>query len=382
MALQIAVPFSFKSKSDERTHRIRASADIAASCMSSSIQSARLTVVPGSSAFGNAGLTAVAAPLPVRGHYGMAGESAAMERLYTQIERIGPHFRTALVLGETGTGKEMVARALHGLSPAASGPFVVCNASAIVETLFESEVFGHVKGAFTGAMTDRTGLFESAHQGTLFLDEIGEMPMSTQAKLLRTLQSHEIQRVGSSALRKVEVRIIAATNRDLRALAASGQFRQDLYYRIAMVEILLPPLRQRMGDLPLLTEYLLQKLAAQYGKQMPTLHPEAMRILEQHGWPGNVRELENVLGTAMLQSQSSVIVAEDLPNLKKPMPMNTVARANQEFQRLDEIIEQHVLKVLEQCTGNKLRAADMLGISRSTLYRMLDTYISKSKSSR
>jgi transcriptional regulator with PAS, ATPase and Fis domain len=340
--------------------------------MSALIQSARLA------SMAHTKLHAVSAPaiVPSRGRYGMAGDSPLMERLYTQIERIGPHFRTALILGETGTGKEMVARALHSLSPAANGPFVVCNASAIVETLFESEVFGHVKGAFTGANADSTGLFEAAHNGTLFLDEIGEMPLGTQAKLLRALENNEIQRVGSPTMRKVEVRILAASNRDLRALAAAGLFRQDLYYRIAMVEIMLPTLHERLEDLPVLVEYLVRRLAAHYDKNIPEVSPEVLEALREHSWPGNIRELENVLGTAIIQSQGNMLVPLDLAN----MPMTTVAiKMNMETHKLDDIVEQHVMKMMKYCVGNKLRTAEMLGISRSTLYRMLGSYIEKFK---
>jgi transcriptional regulator with PAS, ATPase and Fis domain len=205
------------------------------------------------------------------------------------------------------------------------------------------------------------------------------MPLSTQAKLLRALQNHEIQRVGSHALRKVEVRIIAATNRDLRALAASGQFRQDLYYRIAMVEVLLPTLRERLEDLPVLVEYLVQRLAAQYEKEVSTVHPDVLAALQNYSWPGNVRELENVVGTAILQAQGSMILPEDLPALKMQMAVAAAVPAGTVIYKLNDIIEQHVLKALEISMGNKLRAAEMLGISRSTLYRMLETYISKAK---
>jgi len=349
--------------------------------MGVSLQSARLAVVPNSNTQPSGDAVHAIAPsiVPARGRFGMAGDSPLMQRLYTQIERIGPHFRTALVMGETGTGKEMVARALHSLSPSANGPFVVCNASAIVETLFESEVFGHVKGAFTGAVADRAGLFESAHRGTLFLDEIGEMPLGTQAKLLRALQNQEIQRVGTSAMRKVEVRIIAATNRDLRALVGAGQFRQDLFYRIAMVEIQLPPLRNRLEDLPVLVDYLVQKLAVHYNKQTPTIDTNVVEALENYSWPGNVRELENVIGTAIIQSQGSVIQLEDLPSLTVQPAANVILPENKDILSLNDIIEHHVMKVLEMCMGNKLRAAELLGISRSTLYRMLESYIAKPK---
>ncbi len=309
------------------------------------------------------------------GRYGMVGESTCMHRLFAQLERIGPHFRTALIAGETGTGKELVARALHDLSPGAEGPFVTCNASALVETLLESELFGHVKGAFTGAVSDRAGLFESANRGTLFLDEIGEMPLSAQAKLLRVLQHHEVQRVGSTQARKLEVRVVAATNRDLRPLSALGQFRQDLYYRISMVEIQLPSLRMRPDDVAPLAEHFLAQYAAQYGKEVRRIAPDAMDALEQHTWPGNVRELENVLGNAVMQAQGETLTMGDLPPLQPVLvsaARNTAESAG--LSRLQDVVQRHVQLVLERCSGNKLRAAEVLGISRSTLYRMLDAH--------
>jgi len=198
--------------------------------------------------------------------HGMVGRSPMMLDIFATLRRIAPHYRSALITGETGTGKELVARALHELSPVANGPFVVCNASAIVETLFESELFGHVKGAFTGAVSDRIGMFEAANKGTIFLDEIGEMPLTTQAKLLRTLQNHEVQRVGSPIAKKIDVRVIAATNRSLPTQIESKLFREDLYYRLSMVEVSLPSLRERKEDLPLLQRHFIESFAQQYGK--------------------------------------------------------------------------------------------------------------------
>ena len=226
---------------------------------------------------------------------GMIGRSPLLLEVFARIRRVAPHFRTALITGTTGTGKELVARALHRRSPVASGPFAVCNCSAVVETLFESELFGYVKGAFTGATQDKIGLFEYAQGGTLFLDEIGDMPLAMQAKLLRVLESREIQRVGSPAARKVDVRIVAATNRDLRAMVADKQFREDLYYRLSMVEIPLPPLADRKEDLPLLERYFVERFAAQYDKLIRGLTRRAQALLASYSWPGNVRELENVL---------------------------------------------------------------------------------------
>jgi DNA-binding NtrC family response regulator len=215
---------------------------------------------------------------------GLVGNSPLMWEMFSKIRRIAPHYRTVLVTGETGSGKDLVARALHRLSPATAGRYVVLNCSAVVETLFESELFGHVKGAFTGATQDKMGLFEHAHGGTLFLDEIGDMPLATQAKLLRALQHQEIQRVGSLAARKVDVRVIAATHRNLHAAIAEKQFREDLYYRLAMVEIHVPRLGDRKEDLPLLQRSLIAKFAAQYGKTVRGLTPRAQMLLGRGCW--------------------------------------------------------------------------------------------------
>jgi transcriptional regulator with PAS, ATPase and Fis domain len=304
----------------------------------------------------------------------MVAASLPMQRLCSQIERIAPYFRTALITGETGTGKELVARALHALSPGAGGPFVVCNASAIVETLFESELFGHVKGAFTGATADRVGLFEAAHRGSLFLDEIGEMPLATQAKLLRALQSHEILRVGSTQTRRIETRIIAATNRDLKALTSTGQFRQDLFYRISMVELRVTPLRARLDDLAPLAHHFTRHFATQFNKPLHGISLAAIAVLRAHQWPGNIRELENILGSAAMQSAGPLIEPHDLPPLPSPsrlVAMPDFSTGNPPM-RLDDLVQRHVRHVMHHCGGNKLRAAELLGVSRSTLYRMLD----------
>lgn len=301
---------------------------------------------------------------------GMVGRSPLMLEVFGRIRRVATHFRTVLVTGPTGTGKELVARALHHLSPAASGPFAVCNCSAVVETLFESELFGHVKGAFTGAAQDKMGLFESAHNGALFLDEIGDMPLSTQAKLLRVLQNQEIQRVGSLGVRKVDVRVIAATNRDLPALVAERRFREDLYYRLCMVEIKVPRLAERKEDLPLLERHFLESFAAQYQKSIRGLTRRAQALLARYSWPGNVRELENVLGNACMMVEGEVIDVGDLPaNLRQPPSAGP--GFDGPLLPLDELERRHARRVLERVGGNKVRAAEILGISRATLYRLL-----------
>ncbi|PYU17094.1 MAG: sigma-54-dependent Fis family transcriptional regulator [Acidobacteria bacterium] len=301
---------------------------------------------------------------------GLLGRSPLMLDVFARVRRVAPHFRTVLVTGATGTGKELVARALHRLSPAASGTFAVCNCSAIVETLFESELFGYVKGAFTGATQDKSGLFEYANGGTLFLDEIGEMPLATQAKLLRVLQSQEIQRVGSPAVRKVDVRVVAATNRDLRARVADKEFRDDLYYRLSMVEVKLPLLAERKEDLPLLVRYLVERFATQYNKPIRGLTRRAQALLARYMWPGNVRELENALGHACMMVEGDLIDVRDFPDtLRKPAERELVE--DEDLIPLDELQRRHALRVLARVGGNKKRAAEILGIARTTLYQLL-----------
>jgi DNA-binding NtrC family response regulator len=301
---------------------------------------------------------------------GMIGRSPLMLDAYTRIRRVAPHFRTVLVTGPTGTGKELAARSLHHLSPVAAGPFAVCNCAAIVETLFESELFGYVKGAFTGATQDKIGLFEYANGGTLLLDEIGEMPLTTQSKLLRVLQSQEIQRVGSPAGRKIDVRVVAATNRDLPTQVAEKKFREDLFYRLSMVEIKLPPLLDRIEDLPLLEHHFLEQFAAQYNKPLATLTRRAQALLARHSWPGNVRELENVIGHACMMSEGAKIDVQELPGYLSN-PESQVLLQREEVLPLAELDRRHARRVLDHVGGNKVRAAEILGISRVTLYRLI-----------
>jgi len=300
---------------------------------------------------------------------GMVGSSPPMLDVFDRIRRAAPHFQTALITGATGTGKELAARALHRLSPAQSKDLAVANCSAIAETLFESELFGHVKGAFTGAVADHVGLFEYASGGAVFLDEIGDMPLVTQTKLLRVIENREYQRVGSPVMRKTDVRIIAATNRDLRDLAARDLFRPDLYYRLSMIEIELPPLAERPGDLPLLERYFLERFAAQYGKPVQRLTRRAEALLASYSWPGNVRELANVLGNGCMMTDSGVIDVADLPHLRNPQPRALSATA--ELESLWAVEHRHAAGVLAAVNGNKVQAAKILGIHRHTLARLL-----------
>ena len=252
---------------------------------------------------------------------GMIGRSPLMLELFSKIRQIAPHFRTVLLTGETGTGKELVAKALHHLSPVAAGPFIPCNCAAIVETLTESELFGHVKGSFTGAAQDKIGVFEFANHGVLLLDEIGELPLKTQAKLLRVLQEQQVQRVGSVQAKKLEVRVIAATNRDLRRMVAEKTFREDLYYRLSMIEIRTPPLNQRKEDVSLLARHFVRHFSAQYGKQIRGLTRRAQAVLSQYSWPGNVREMENILGHACIMAQAEIIDVRDFPEFMRRIAM-------------------------------------------------------------
>jgi DNA-binding NtrC family response regulator len=302
---------------------------------------------------------------------GIIGRSPAMLDTFAKIRRVAPHFQTVLVTGATGTGKELVARALHRLSPSGAGPFAVCNCSALVETLIESELFGYVRGAFTGANQDKVGLFEYANGGTMFLDEIGEMPLSAQAKLLRVLQEKEVRRVGSTVSRPVDVRVIAATNRPLRAMVADKQFREDLFYRLSMVEVPLPRLADRKEDLPLLQKHFVQKFAAQYGKKIGGITRRAQLRMATYAWPGNVRELENVVGNAAMMTEGSTIDLGDLPETLRSHSEGAVGE-DEILISMEQAQNRHLTRVLEQVGGNKVRAAEILGVSRTTLYEMLN----------
>ena len=301
---------------------------------------------------------------------GMVGRSPLMMEVFAKIRRVAPHFRTVLVTGATGTGKELAALALHRHSPAARGQFVVCNCSTLVENLVESELFGYVRGAFTGAIQDKPGLFEHADGGTILLDEIGELSPAAQAKILRVLQNRQVQRVGSLALRNIDVRVIAATHRNLKAMVRQGQFREDLYYRLAVVEITLPTLANRREDLPLLERYFIEKFAAEYKKPIAGLVRRAQTRLATYPWPGNIRELENVIGNACMMVDGTLIDIADLPERFRG-PLTAEALMDDKFLSLEEVQRRHVIQVLEGVGGNKVRAAEILGISRATIYQLL-----------
>jgi DNA-binding NtrC family response regulator len=301
---------------------------------------------------------------------GMIGRSPLMLELVSQIRRIAPHFRSVLVTGPTGVGKELVARALHRLSPGQNGNFVALNCSSISESLAESELFGHVKGAFTGAHQDKVGVFEYADGGTALLDEIAEMPLPLQAKLLRVLENQELQRVGSPVLRKVNVRVVAATNRNLVEMVSQGKFREDLYFRLCMIELKVPSLAERREDLPMLERHFLKSFAAQYKKPLAGLTRRAQTLLARYSWPGNVRELENVIGNACMMTESDVIDVRDLP--ARIQNLRPAENAENEVQlSMDQATRLHAQRVLAHVGGNKLRAAEILGISRTYLYELL-----------
>jgi len=316
---------------------------------------------------------------------GMLGRSPAMQEVFSLIQRLAPHAKVVLITGETGTGKELAARAFHQAGTRRSRPFVTINCSAVVDTLFESELFGHVRGAFTGAVESKPGVFEAAQGGTLFLDEVGELPMSVQAKLLRALEFGEVQRVGSLQPKRVDVAVIAATNRDLRAEVAAGRFRGDLFYRLNVVELPLPPLRDRREDIPYLTAEFLRECAARMKKPVQGLTPAAERQLLAARWDGNVRELKNVIERACMLSDGTLVSERELtgafgPERAEPAhSFRTAAPRLREHDGgvpapLEEIEREHILEVLRQVNGNRMAAAKVLGISRRALYRRLDRH--------
>jgi DNA-binding NtrC family response regulator len=296
-------------------------------------------------------------------------ESAAMQPVLRLMERVGPSDANVLVTGEHGTGKELVARWLHAASARAGRPLVIVNMGGLSEGVFESELFGHVKGAFTDAKTDRVGRFELADTGTLFLDEIGNMSLAQQAKLLRVLQTGELERVGSSRTRRVDVRVISATNSDLRAEVSSGRFREDLVYRLNTVEIRLPSLRERRDDIPLLAAHFLKRHAARYRKRLHGFDREALQVLLSHPWPGNVRELDHAVERAVLMAQGDTIRAADFA-----LHAERSGPAALEDMTLESVEKVLIQKALARWNGNVSHAAQALGLSRSALYRRMAQY--------
>ncbi len=304
--------------------------------------------------------------------HGIVGKSPAMLEVFDQARKVARHYTNVLLTGQTGTGKELVAQAIHQLSPVSHHRLAVCNCSALVDTLLESQLFGHVRGSFTGATDTRPGLFEYANGGTVFLDEVGEMSLPMQVKLLRVIQNREIQRVGSPEVRHVEVRLIAATNRDLRAEVLAGRFREDLFYRLNTIQIRVPALTERLEDIPLLIQFFLKKYNEAYGKKISGLTRRAQTLLLQHPWPGNVRELENVISSACINVTSDFIDLNDLPeHLQKPGGLLVKGTESWMPLSLSELRRVHVQRVLEMCQGNRVRAAQILGIGRTSLYRYL-----------
>ena len=304
--------------------------------------------------------------------HGVVGRSPAMLEVFEMVRKIARHYTNVLLIGATGTGKELVAKSIHQMSPVATQRFAVCNCSAMVDTLLESQLFGHIRGSFTVATDTRPGLFEYANGGAVFLDEVGETSLPMQAKLLRVIQNREIQRVGSPEVRHVDVRLIAATNRDLRAEVLAGRFREDLFYRLSTIQIRVPSLSERLDDIPLLIQFFLKKYNEAYSKQIQGLTRRAQAVLLQHPWPGNVRELENVISCACLTSVNEFIDVDDLPeNLQKPSGHNGHPQDSWRPLPLNEVRRQHIRRVLEVCEGNRVRAAQLLGIGRTSLYRFL-----------
>jgi len=315
---------------------------------------------------------------------GMVGHGPAMQDVFDLLRRIAPHVRTALITGETGTGKELAARSLHALGPRSQRRMVTMNCSAVVETLFESELFGHVRGAFTGATDHKAGLFETANGGTLFLDEVGELPAGAQAKLLRVLEDGEVQRVGSLESKHVDVRVIAATNRDLHAEVAAGRFRGDLYYRLNVVQVHMPPLRDRREDIPAIANSFVAAFARKMGRPLKGLTPGAELMLVEAPWEGNVRELRNNIERACILADGDRVTELDLAegmdrsdaidSAPERGPATVVQMPPRQLARLDDVEREHIVRTLAEVHGNKAVAARLLGVSRRAFYRQLERH--------
>jgi DNA-binding NtrC family response regulator len=330
---------------------------------------------------------------------GMVVRSAQVRKVLKSVSQLSPYKATVLISGESGTGKELIARALHTLGPVPNGPFVTLNCSNLVEALAESQLFGHVRGAFTDARDESQGYFRSANGGTLFLDEIGELPLKLQPKLLRSVETHEVQPVGSSHCYKVNLRLVAATNRDLRAMVKAGTFRDDLYFRMSAAAIFIPPLRERREAIPAFIGYFIEQYNRLFSKNVSDISRAAIDLLCAYQWPGNVRELSNAIESAIILSENNRILVSDLPEqivdgtgaelltshgetpanghepalAAHPAPQIDFGSEPLGF-LLDDVIKKTLVRSLEETEGNRRRAADLLGVSRSTLYRMLTRY--------
>jgi len=310
---------------------------------------------------------------------GLLGRSPVMIGLYKEIARVAPTRSTILIVGESGSGKELVARSIHQHSTRSAGPFVAVNCGALTETLLEAELFGHVRGAFTGAVNDHKGLWEEAAGGTLFLDEVGETSPALQVKLLRALQEGEIRRVGASRTTQVDARILAATNRNLEQDVKAGKFREDLFYRLSVVTLRVPALKERRTDIPQLAERFLAMVLDREGHKQLTLSEETIRTLVAYNWPGNVRELESAIEYAVLHARGNAIAPEDLPEKLQSANVRAAARSPlsalfEDLPALDELERRYLVYILEIAGGNRTRAAEILGIDRRTLYRMIERY--------
>ncbi len=307
------------------------------------------------------------------------GQSAAMRRVFELIQKVAPAKASVAITGESGTGKEMVARSVHNLSSRRDKPFIAVNCASIPATLMESEIFGHERGAFTGADQRRPGVFELAHGGTLFLDEVGEIPIELQAKLLRVLEEGRLRRLGGKVEIEVDVRVLCATNRDLRSEIKNGRFREDLFFRLNVFQIGLPPLRERREDVPLLVQYFVEKFNSDSGKRVAGVHPDALELLKNHDWPGNIRELRNSVERAVILCDGELITREHLPP-----DMAARGPERQSFRlpfglTLDTVEKEYILGSLQRNGGNKARTAEILGVSEKTLYNKLNRYAAEAR---
>ena len=306
---------------------------------------------------------------------GVVGQDQKMQRVMALVRQIAGTAASVLILGPSGTGKELIARAIHNLSPRSKRPFVAINCGGMSEGTIESELFGHIKGAFTGAVADREGKFEYAAGGTLFLDEVGEMPLSTQVKLLRVLEERSVSRLGDNKLRPVDVRVLAATNADLQQKAKDGTFRQDLYFRLKVVTIELPPLRERRGDIKLLADNFLKHFSKLHGKDVESIDRDALVALVQYDWPGNVRELRNAIESMVVRARGNILTRADLPpEIWAPAPADTDSWQFLAGRTWSEVEQNHIRVSLQLCSGNRLKTARAMGLSERTLYRKIKEY--------